>query len=66
MCLFAICCSSNVLHFCVQDSPPDEHELDVLRLMCVKNINDDYCFVLLESALSDKSADFDVRIIGVV
>ena len=41
--------------------PPDQQEIDFLRLMCVKNINDDYCYVALDNVINDKSApDYDV------
>jgi len=46
----------------LQSSPPDEQVIELLRLMCVKNINDDYCMVLFSSIPNDKNADFDVRI----
>ena len=40
---------------------PDQQEIDFLRLICVKNINDDYCYVALDNVIDDKSApDFDV------
>ena len=46
---------------CSQGGPPDENTLAELRLMCVKNLNDDYCVVLLAAAVNDKNADFIVR-----
>ena len=43
-----------------QGDPPDEHMLDELRLMCLKNINDDYCVVQLAAAIRDKGSEIVV------
>ncbi|XP_065885124.1 uncharacterized protein [Dysidea avara] len=37
-------------------SPPDNHEIDILRFLCLRNVNDDYCQIALEKLANDKSA----------
>ena len=49
--------------FSTLQSPPDNHEISILKFLCLKNVNDDYCEIALEKFASDKSApDFSVRI----
>jgi len=61
--LFSVPLVSCYMNIVSQTEPPDETALAALRLMCVKNINDDYCMVLYSSVINDKNADFDVRIL---